>query len=380
MSAFSRPVLFLLTGLLLLTVSMAVLNTLVPLWLMHDKQPTLQIGIVSSGYFLGNLIGTLLAGHLITQLGFNRSYYFACLIFVIATLGLGFTIDFINWVFWRLIAGIACSIIWVVVESALLRSGTLKTRGLLLAAYMVVYYLGTVFGQVLLNVVPTLRSSILPWAVVILLSALLPLLFAKFDKPNVNHDSHSIKRMFGLRAARLGINGCIISGIILGVLYGLLPIYLAHMGLSDGNVAYWMALLVMSGIVGQFPIGKLAEKYGRLKILKIQSAMIIIACLIALIDTAMIAPVLMLLGCFGFTLYPLSMAWACEKVSAEELVSMNQTLLLSYTIGSLAGPALTAMLMQNYSDQFLFVVIASSAMLFLTQLFHRTNNHHPLPI
>ncbi len=34
---------------------------------------------------------------------------------------------------------------------------------------------------------------------------------------------------------------------------------------------------------------------------------------------------------------------------------MNQALLMSYTIGSLLGPTLTAMLMQNFSDNLLFI-------------------------
>lgn len=62
--------------------------------------------------------------------------------------------------------------------------------------------------------------------------------------------------MLKRRSARLGINGCIISGIVLGSLYGLMPLYLSHQGMSDANVGYWMALLVSSGIVGQWPVGR----------------------------------------------------------------------------------------------------------------------------
>ena len=54
-------------------------------------------------------------------------------------------------------------------------------------------------------------------------------------------------------------------------------------------------------------------------------------------------------GAAGFTLYPVAMAWACEQVEQHQLVAMNQALLLSYTIGSLLGPTLTALLMQHCS-------------------------------
>ena len=80
MTTYTRPVLLLLCGLLLLTLAIAVLNTLVPLWLAHENLPTWQVGMVSSSFFTGNLLGTLLTGSLIKRFGFNRSYYLASLI------------------------------------------------------------------------------------------------------------------------------------------------------------------------------------------------------------------------------------------------------------------------------------------------------------
>jgi UMF2 family putative MFS family transporter len=47
MTTYTRPVLLLLCGLLLLTLAIAVLNTLVPLWLAHENLPTWQVGMVA---------------------------------------------------------------------------------------------------------------------------------------------------------------------------------------------------------------------------------------------------------------------------------------------------------------------------------------------
>ncbi|HDP0769876.1 TPA: MFS transporter, partial [Salmonella enterica subsp. enterica serovar Dublin] len=89
MSTYTRPVMLLLCGLLLLTLAIAVLNTLVPLWLAQANLPTWQVGMVSSSYFTGNLVGTLFTGYLIKRIGFNRSYYLASLIFAAGCVGLG---------------------------------------------------------------------------------------------------------------------------------------------------------------------------------------------------------------------------------------------------------------------------------------------------
>lgn len=54
---------------------------------------TWQVGVVSSSYFTGNLVGTLLTGYVIKRIGFNRSYYLASFIFAAGCAGLGLMID-----------------------------------------------------------------------------------------------------------------------------------------------------------------------------------------------------------------------------------------------------------------------------------------------
>lgn len=374
MSAYSRPVILLLCGLLLLTVSIAVLSTLVPLWLSHEMLPTWQVGLVSSSYYSGNLVGTLIAGAVIKKLGFNRSYYLSCMVFAAATAGLALSMSFWSWISWRFMAGVGCALIWVIVESALLRSGTVRNRGQLLAAYMIIYYIGTVVGQLMLGIVSTELFSVLPWVTSLIAISILPLLFTQITNQDSELPRTSIWPMLKRRSARLGINGCVISGIILGSLYGLMPLFLNHQGMSDADVGYWMALLVSSGIIGQWPVGRLADRYGRLIVLRVQVFVVILGSIAMLSGYAM-APTLFILGCAGFTLYPVAMSWACEKVNPEELVAMNQALLMSYTIGSLAGPTMTAMLMQNYSDRLLFVMIAVVALVYLVVLLRKADKH-----
>ncbi|MBL0456127.1 MFS transporter [Aeromonas enteropelogenes] len=375
MTIYTRPVLLLLCGLLLLTLSIAVLNTLVPLWLAHEQLPTWQVGMVGSSYFSGNLLGTLLAGTLIRRFGFNCSYYLASALFAAGCVGLGITLDFWSWLGWRFLAGIGCAMIWVVVESALMCSGNVHNRGRLLAAYMMVYYLGTVLGQLLVSKLPTGLMDVLPWATGLVLAAILPLLFTRIvNDGREAQETTRVWSMLRLRQARLGVDGCIISGIVLGSLYGLMPLYLNHQGVSDAGIGYWMAVMVSAGILGQWPVGRLADRFGRLPVLRVQVLVVILGCGAMLGGVAM-GPALFILGAAGFTLYPVAMAWACEKVEHHQLVAMNQALLLSYTIGSLLGPAYTSLLMLHYSDNLLFIMIAGVSLLYLLMLLGPMGKH-----
>lgn len=379
MTIYTRPVLLLLCGLLLLTLAMAVLNTLVPLWLAHDNLPTWQVGMVGSAYFTGNLVGTLITGWVIKRYGFNRSYYLASVIFAVGCIGLGLMVGFWSWMVWRFVAGVGCAMIWVVVESALMCSGTSRNRGRLLAAYMTVYYIGMVVGQLMVSKLSTELMSVLPWATALVLAAILPLLFTHIVSGGDEHrDNSPVWPMLRLRQARLGVNGCIMSGIVLGSLYGLMPLYLNHQGVSDAGIGFWMALMISAGIVGQWPMGRLADKYGRLLVLRVQVFVVILGCL-AMLSNAAMGPALFVLGAFGFTLYPVAMAWACERIERHQLVAMNQALLLSYTIGSLIGPTITALLMQNYSDNVLFIMMAAVSFVYLMMLLRKAGQH-PTPV
>ena len=120
--------------------------------------------------------------------------------------------------------------------------------------------------------------------------------------------------MLRRRSARLGITAALSPRMVLGSLYGLMPLFLTHQGMSDADVGYWMALLVSAGIIGQWPVGRLADRYGRLMVLRIQIFAVILGCIAMLSGYAM-APTLFILGCAGFTLYPVAMSWACEKVT-----------------------------------------------------------------
>ncbi|WP_241607155.1 MFS transporter [Rosenbergiella australiborealis] len=377
MSALSRPVVLLLSGLLLLTVCIAVLNTQIPLWLSHASWSTLQIGLISSAFFTGNLTGTLFAGKLINRLGFNRSYYLATALFAIATLMLVFSHAFETWAFWRFIAGNGCALLWVIVESALLCAGTLSSRGGLLAAYMIVYYMGTVLGQLFISALPLSMATLIPALVTLMMLAIIPLLFVVVSAGQAEEALETPKqpgvmKMFFQRQSRLGINGCIISGVVLGSLYGLMPLYLSHKGMSDSHVGDWMALLISAGIIAQWPLGKLADRYGRLLVLRVQVFVVILAALSMLMNASLVAG-LFILGSAGFTLYPIAMAWACEKVAHSELIPMNQALLLSYTAGSLVGPAITSLLMETWSDNILFVMIATVSFVYLMMLLRKTD-------
>ena len=90
--------------------------------------------------------------------------------------------------------------------------------------------------------------------------------------------------------------------IVLGSLYGLMPLWLNHQGVSDSGIGFWMAVMVSAGIEGQWPIGR-SRRSLRPSAGPARSGVfrVILGCL-AMLKAAM-APAL---SCWGFRLHALS--------------------------------------------------------------------------
>ncbi|MFR4416532.1 MAG: hypothetical protein ACLT8E_03580 [Akkermansia sp.] len=54
---------------------------------------------------------------------------------------------------------------------------------------------------------------------------------------------HVEVRTLKRRKVFLGV-GCVISGVVLGTIYCLMPLFLKHQGMNHSSVGYWMALLI----------------------------------------------------------------------------------------------------------------------------------------
>ncbi|WP_276902542.1 MFS transporter [Frischella perrara] len=350
--SYSFPIL--LVSLLFVTISLSTLNTQVPLWLKHNEFSLFQIGLVGSSYFVGNLVGTFIANWLISKFNTRKTYSYVCLIFALATLGLSLSMDAYSWSFWRFLIGVACAVTWVIVESCILVTGNAHNRGKMLAIYMTTYYLGTVFGQALLRYFP---KDVLYFGLVIatlMALAIFFILLTHYKLPKKKKSSFNLMPMLLYKPARLGLMGCVVAGMIIGSIYSLLPAYYSYLNYDDSAVANWIILLILSGVFAQIPMGWFADRYGKLRLLFVEMIIAIFACLLLITHQFTIFATI-LFGATIYTVYPISMAWACQTVRKQDIVTMNQTMLLVNTIGSLIAPAIIALVMDIGGIHYLFI-------------------------
>ena len=206
---------------------------------------------------------------------------------------------------------------------------------------MISFYAAQAMGQFLLKL-GNLKGSI-PFLVTALLATLsvVPLAMTHVRAPHFEEPSAlSFRALY--RISPIGIAGCFFSGLLLGAIYGLLPVFINQVQHSVANIALFMGVTIFGGMLLQYPIGKLSDIFERrIILLAVTIASLIVSFLV--ISPLMYQPwvlpsLLFVFGGLTFTLYPLCISYTCDRMEQKDTVAATQGLLLAYSIGAALGP------------------------------------------
>ncbi|MFC3282283.1 MFS transporter [Litchfieldella rifensis] len=371
-----------LLGLFILGIGNGFLATLITLRLDAAGESAVVIGWVSSAYFIGLALGAMLNDRLLLRIGHIRAYgCFASLVAVTVLLQ-GLWLNPWSWFVLRLIGGWATVGVYLVIESWLLTSSETKVRGRLLALYMISLYAAGVVGQLLLGVTDAAGETV-PFMVVGLLASLsvLPMAMIPRVSPLIEH-AEPLPPLRLITMTPTGVMGCFGSGLAVAAIYSLLPLYLQRTGLSVTSVGQMMAMVVLGGMLLQYPIGRWSDKHDRQWVLIMIGTFIAglsLALLFLPAQPGMLAVVLFFLGGGVFAIYPVAVSHAADRAPAGALVRMSQGLLLINAIGSTVSPPLITPVMTAVGDNGLFWSLGALG-LFLVAFFFWRRSVRPAPI
>ena len=153
--------------------------------------PTTVTGILMSGYFVGFLIGSVLAPKLVARVGHVRVYAALASLASTAILVHVLWINPASWTVIRLVTGFCYAGLYVVVESWLNDQASNETRGQLLSAYMVVMLGGAAGGQGLLNLADPSGTKLFILVSILISLSLIPLLLSTGRTPPFEAPSRS---------------------------------------------------------------------------------------------------------------------------------------------------------------------------------------------
>ena len=353
-----------LVSLVFMMMASGLFNTFVSIRLEMEGFPPESIGIVTSALYMGILIGSLWISRWISRVGHIRSFGVFAAVLALLVLAQAVWIDPWYWSSLRLIGGICMGGIFIVIESWLLIQSAPKMRGAILSIYLAVLYAALSSGQLLIDV--TDPKGIFPFCITagLLAVSILPISLQKTAQPKLNNPVRlSLVQLFQISPH--GFIGGVISGMVLAVVYGLVPVYAKAIGMNLSEIGTFMAVLIFGGFSLQLPLGKWADKSDRRRILNLVSFITaFLALLMALTSNLyLLFPLAWLFGGFSFTLYPLSMAYACERVKEDQIVAATGGFVLSYALGAVGGPLMAPIAMSLFGGAGIFYFLGGISLL-----------------
>jgi MFS family permease len=352
-----RPIVPVLIGVAFIELALGALSPLVGVQLANREVSPDLIGLVTSAYFVGFLLGTLTCFRVIDRVGHIRAFsVFAVIAGNAALLHLVFDSPY-AWIGLRAFIGYGIAGQFVIAESWLNDKATSDNRGQIFAIYLVVCWAVGGVGPLALNL-PDPEGRLLFALIAFTLSiALVPMALTKVGNPEIGHRSHfGIARLY--RISPLGVSACFASGLINTALWGLLAVYTEDVGYSEKQLSILLSVSVLGGLLVQYPVGFLADRFGRRPLMLVVAlAGGTVAAAIALWGTQSFYWLLgmtFVLASLTAPLYALGVGQTNDYIERKDFVAASSGLLFAWGVGAVAGPTLAGVVMRPLGGPGLF--------------------------
>jgi len=324
---------------------------------------TLAIGIIMSGYYVGYLIGSTRAPHLLARVGHIRVFAALSSLAAAAMLAHSLWVHPLPWVAFRLITGLCLAGLFVVAESWLSGQAEPATRGRLLALYMVVVLGGLLAGQLLLSWTGAAGSAGIVAAALLVSLAVVPVALTRQSGPPLAPVTRVTVRQL-VEVAPLAVMGVMLSGAASGVIYGLAAVYASAAGLPAGQIALFAGAAVAGAMLSQLPLGRLSDRLDRrLVIAGMASAATLAAALGGLAPTdSLIGPAVAFaaVGALSLPLYAIFVAHLGDNLASAEITAAGSRLVLVQGAGASVGPLVGAGAMAVVGPEGFFWFLAAA--------------------
>lgn len=331
--------------------------TLLTLKMTVLKVSPIVIGSLTGFFYAGLILGSFRIEKYIVSIGHIRAYAGFSAMLAIFCLLHGVYYNPWFWLALRFGAGFATAGIYVVIESWLLCKSAPSNRGQVLSLYMIVLFAAQSMGQFIVTIESS--QSMLLYAIASMLCSLsiIPLTISQVQTPIYEEPSSlSFKKI--IKKSASGMLGCLSSGLIMGGIYGLMPAYFIAVFQNNNAVAKYMFAVIFGGMLLQYPVGKLSDIIERRLVLVLVCIATVIVSILAIFLSEYPRVLFVLMMFFGgltFTMYPVSISYACDSLENKDIISGTQSLLLTYSIGAMLGPFISPLFMKIFGTYGLFL-------------------------
>ncbi len=340
----------LLLGMGLIMIGNGLQATLIGVRASMENFDTTITGFIMSGYFLGLIFGCNTTPILVRRVGHIRIFGALASLASTSILLQAIFINPFTWWAMRLITGFSYAGLYIVAESWLNESATNQTRGKLFSLYMLISFSGMAGGQMMLNLSPPSSFELFLLVSLLISLAVIPILISVSRAPQFEiMEKVSIIQLY--RVSPLGVIGMVFSGMAIGAIYGMGPVFATKIGMTVKEVSFFMTTIILGGFLFQYPLGWLSDFIGRKKV-------ILLSCIsgagISIFSIHFSAGqnipfyIVACVGGFSLPLYALCGVHINDYLNPTQMVAASGTIVLLSSLGATLGSPLTATAMDIF--------------------------------
>ncbi len=357
------PILALLLSVAFMLVGHGLQTTLLPIRADLEAFGDLAVGLISSGYFAGFVLGCVLSPYAVLRAGHIRAFAALVSLSSAASLAYILSVEPISWTIARATFGFCIAGFYIIVESWLNERTSNETRGLVMSIYIVINFAAIMVGQIGLTFFDPLSFAPFVIASIMVSIAVLPVSLTRSAQP-------APIALFRFRPVALyqlspaAVVGAVFVGLANGSLWALSPLYAIQIGLNAQAAAIYAAIMILGGAVAQWPLGRLSDKVDRRIVLiglcVTASALCI---LVALWSPSSAIAAILSAGVIGMATQPayaIVFAHGYDQTDPEKdsYVETASGLMLAFGMGSTLGPLIATSVMSQFSVNGFYYFIA----------------------
>ena len=353
------PISSLFLSITFLAIGYGIMITYIGVYLKQAGVSSFSIGLINSAFFLGAIASSIFSQKIISTIGHIRSFASFAALMVIAFLLHSVYLNEFFWGFLRLISGFSFYALLIIVESWLNEKSSNSQRGQILAIYTIIFYLSTALGQLFLTIPKDSEFFVFTVGSVLVLFSLITIAMTKIKEPILKpFEQYSFPKLYSI--VPLALTGSFIGGFFVGSFFTMLPLTILHKFDSTTILSIFMSLTLIGGLVSQWPIGKLSDKYGRRKLIAFCGFFTAFVSLLFIIVPELNSYyyiLALLLGVTIFAIYPLSLARANDVLDEnKDMVEISRALLFAYGAGSFIAPIILGIIFTFLNYEAIFFI------------------------
>jgi MFS family permease len=171
-----------------------------------------------------------------------------------------------------------------------------------------------------------------------------------------------------LKVAPIVMLAALVAGLVESADLTLLPLFGMHSGLDERAALLLVAVFMAGNVVLQVPIGLLADRYGRRRLLGFCAVTSCVGPLLLqrCLDTPLLLwPLLFMWGGTLYAFYSQGVALLGEEFAVEHLSTANTLFVMVYCLGGVIGPSVGGVLMDAWPGYGLQALVSGAAFLLL---------------